>query len=105
MLEATPFEERQFLRKDSAKSWVFPGCSDGKASVCNAGDPGSIPGLGRSPEKEMATYFSTLAWKIPWREEPGRLQSMGLQKQLHFTKTRNKQESRESSLLFNIETK
>ena len=28
---------------------VFPGGSDGKASVCNAGDPGSIPGLGRSP--------------------------------------------------------
>ena len=56
-------------------------------------------------EKEMATHSSTLAWKIPWREEPGRLQSMGLQKQLHFTKTRNKQESRESSLLFNIETK
>ena len=29
-------------------------------------------------EKEMATHFSTLAWKIPWTEEPGRLQSMGL---------------------------
>ena len=29
----------------------FPGSSDGKASVCNAGDPGSIPGLGRSPGK------------------------------------------------------
>ena len=28
-------------------------------------------------EKEMATYSSTLAWRIPWREEPGRLQSMG----------------------------
>ena len=28
-------------------------------------------------EKEMATHFSTLAWKIPWMEEPGRLQSMG----------------------------
>ena len=28
-------------------------------------------------EKEMATYSSTLAWKIPWTEEPGRLQSMG----------------------------
>ena len=27
-------------------------------------------------EKEMATYSSTLAWKIPWMEEPGRLQSM-----------------------------
>ena len=30
-------------------------------------------------EKEMATHFSILAWKIPWIEEPGRLQSMGLQ--------------------------
>ena len=28
-------------------------------------------------EKEMATHSSTLAWKIPWMEEPGRLQSMG----------------------------
>ena len=30
-------------------------------------------------EKEMATHSSILAWKIPWMEEPGRLQSMGLQ--------------------------
>ena len=30
-------------------------------------------------EKEMATHSSTLAWKIPWTEKPGRLQSMGLQ--------------------------
>ena len=29
-------------------------------------------------EKEMATHSSVLAWKIPWMEEPGRLQSMGL---------------------------
>ena len=32
-------------------------------------------------EKEMATHSSTLAWKIPWMEEPGGLQSMGLQSQ------------------------
>ena len=32
-----------------------------------------------SLEKEMATHSSTLAWKIPWMEKPGRLQSMGLQ--------------------------
>ena len=32
-------------------------------------------------EKDMATHSSTLAWKIPWTEEPGRLQSMGLQSQ------------------------
>ena len=31
--------------------YIFPGGSDGKESACNAGDPGSIPGLGRSPEE------------------------------------------------------
>ena len=31
-------------------------------------------------EKEMETYLGTLAWKIPWMEEPGRLQSMGSQR-------------------------
>ena len=37
-----------------------------------------VPSLGREDpmEKEMATHSSTLAWKIPWMEEPGRLQSM-----------------------------
>ena len=34
-------------------------------------------------EKEMATHSITLAWKIPWMEEPGRLQSMGLQRVRH----------------------
>ena len=35
------------------------------------------------PEKAMAPHASTLAWKIPWIEEPGRLQSMGLQRVGH----------------------
>ena len=34
-------------------------------------------------EKEMATHSSTLAWKIPWMEKAGRLQSMGLQRVRH----------------------
>ena len=34
-------------------------------------------------EKEMATHSSILAWRIPWTEEPGRLQSMGLQRVKH----------------------
>ena len=42
-------------------------------SVCSAGDPCSISGSGRSPEKGMATYWSILAWRIPWTDEPGRL--------------------------------
>ena len=38
-------------------------------------------GQGDSLEKEMATHSNILAWEIPWTEEPGRLQSMGLQSQ------------------------
>ena len=60
----------------------FPGDSEVKASACNVGDLGSIPGSGRSPgedplEKGMATHSSILAWRIPWTEEPGGLQSKG----------------------------
>ena len=61
----------------------FPGSSDSKASAYNAGDPGSIPGSERSPGEAMATHSSTLAWKIPWTKEPGRLQSMGSQRVGH----------------------
>ena len=91
----------------------FPCGSAGKESACNAGDLGSIPRLGRSPEEGkgyqlqhfglessmdctylpkqreavgslsqedpldegMASHSSILAWRIPWTEEPGRLQS------------------------------
>ena len=44
-----------------------------------------VPSLGREDllEKEMAIHCSTIAWKIPWAEEPGRLQSMGLQRVRH----------------------
>ena len=51
-----------------------------KNLVVNAGDVGSIPGLVRSPEEEVATHSSILAWEILWTEEPGGLQSMGLPK-------------------------
>ena len=57
----------------------FPGGSDGKEPTCNAGDLDLIPGLGRPLEEEVATYSSILAWRIPWTEEYGGLQSMGLQ--------------------------
>ena len=44
-----------------------------------------VRSLGREDplEKEMATHSSTLVWKIPWTEEPGRLQSMGSQRVGH----------------------
>ena len=110
----------------------FPGSSAVKESACNAGDPSSIPGLGRSPGEEigyplqyswaslvsqMIIYFQCVRlgfnpWvgKIPWRrwwqptpvflpgeslwtEEPGRLQSMGLQRVLHKWATKHSTES------------
>ena len=99
-------------------------CSSvGRESACNAGDPGSIPGLGISSgegigyplqyswaslvaqmiknlpamwetwvwtlaredplEEGTATHSSLLAWRIPWTEEPGGLQSMELQRVGH----------------------
>ena len=53
------------------------------ANEADARDAGSIPGWRRSPGKEMATHSSILAWEIPWIDEPGRLQSMGLQRVRH----------------------
>ena len=49
----------------------------------NAGDirdVGSIPGSGRPPEEGVATHSNILAWRIPWTEEPGGLQSTGSQR-------------------------
>ena len=46
----------------------------------NAVDSGLISGLGRFLEKRMVTHSSVLAWRIPWTEEPGGLQSAGSQK-------------------------
>ena len=62
---------------------LFHHGSDGKVPAYNAGDRGSIPALGRSPGEGNSTQSSILAWKIPWTEEPGRLQSMGSQKVGH----------------------
>ena len=57
----------------------LPYSSDGKESACNAEDPGSITGSGRSLEKGMATHSSILAWRISQTEEPGGLQFVGSQ--------------------------
>ena len=107
-----------------------PDSSVGKKSACNAGDPGSIPGSGRSTgegidyplqyswaslvaqlvknppamwetwvrslgwedplEKGMATHSSILAWRIPWTEEHGWLQSVGSQRVGHDLATEQK---------------
>ena len=54
-----------------------------KNPPANVGDVGSIPGLRRSAGGEVATHSRILAWEIPWTEEPGRLQSLGLQRGGH----------------------
>ena len=51
-----------------------------KTLPANAGDMGLIPGCDDLLEKEMETHSSILAWEIPWTEETGELQSMGLQR-------------------------
>ena len=61
----------------------FPGGLDGKESTCNAGDAGLIPGAGRSPGEVNGNPFQYSCLRIPWTEEPGGLQSMGLQRVGH----------------------
>ena len=51
-----------------------------KESAYSAGDVGSILGREDPMEKEIATHSSILAWRIPWTEKPGGLQSIGSQK-------------------------
>ena len=58
----------------------FPGGLVGKESACNAGDLGLIPGSGRSLGEGNSNHSSILAWRIPWTEEPGGLQSTGSQR-------------------------
>ena len=58
----------------------FPGVSAIKNLLANAGAAGAeVRSLGREDplEEDMATHSSILAWRIPWTEEPGGLQSMG----------------------------
>ena len=61
----------------------FPGGSVGKEFPCNAGDTGevdSIPESGRSSGGGHGNPLQYFAWRIPWTEEPGRLQSIGSQR-------------------------
>ena len=109
--------------------WGFPGTSGGKESTCNAGDPSSIPGLGRSPGEGIGyplQYFwvslvtqtvktacnsgnlgsisglgrspggghgNPLHKESPWTEEPGGLQSTGLEKVRHNRVTKHTAQS------------
>ena len=78
-----PLQTFIFFGKPITPLWGFSDGSDGKESACNVGDLGSILGSGKSAGEGMATHSSILARRIPWTEEPGRLQSMGLQRVEH----------------------
>ena len=76
-----PFASEMGLRGITwGEAFGLPSDSDSKESACNVGD--QIRSLGREDplEKGMATHFSILAWRIPWTQELGRLQSMGSQR-------------------------
>ena len=53
------------------QSWASLVAQMVKNSAASAGDPGLIPGSGRSPGKEMTTHSGILTWEIPWTGEPG----------------------------------
>ena len=61
----------------------LPCDSDSKEYTCNAGDQVQSLDPEDSLEKGMATHSSILAWRVPWTEEPGRIQSMGSQRLMH----------------------
>ena len=62
----------------------FPGGASGKEPTCQCGRVlGLTPGLGRFPGGEHGKNSSILAWRIPWTEEPGGLQSIRQQKVGH----------------------
>ena len=73
------FQKHVLLLCLNSLNKCFPGRSVVKNPPANAEDSGSIPGSGRPLEEGMVTHSSILAWRIPWTEEPGGLQSMRLQ--------------------------
>ena len=71
-------KEIQPVYSEGDQSWVFIGRTDAEAEtpVCFIYTPNNRY-IVKYTEKAMAPHSSTLAWEIPWMEEPGRLQSMG----------------------------
>ena len=65
---------REKIQSQCSINQGFPGSSVGKESACNAGDPGSIPGLGRSPGEGNGNPLQNSCLENP-TEEPGGLYS------------------------------
>ena len=73
------------LQPQSLPKYIIslPGGSDSRESACNTGDLDSVSGLGRSPGERNGNPPQYFACRIPWTEEPGRLQPMGSQRVEH----------------------
>ena len=72
-----------FFPLKMTRSNGFLGGSDGKESACNEGNQVRSLSWEDLLEKGMATHSRILAWRIPWTEEPGGLQSLGSQRVGH----------------------
>ena len=83
MLGPTQISSTGSLNNQSRASQVALVVKNLPAKAGDVREVGSIPGSGRSPGGGMATHSSILAWRIPWTEEPGGLQSMGSQRVRH----------------------
>ena len=83
MAQGISCSEARGIFPDQGLNLGFPGGSDSKASACNAGEPGSIPGSGRSPGEGNGNPLQHSCLEIPWMEEPDRLQSVGSQRIEH----------------------
>ena len=75
-------QENIYLLKFMVENLGFPGDSDSKESICNAGDSVQSQDQEDPLEKGMVPHSSILAWRILWPEEPGR--SVGSQRIRHY---------------------
>ena len=78
--------QKELVSGKKVTGWTSQGVLMVKNPPTKAGDLtdiDSIPGSGRSLEEGTATHSSILAWRTPWTEVPGRLQSTGLQRAGH----------------------
>ena len=66
------------IREHNGASQLALVVKNSPANIEDIRDVGSGAGLGRSPGGRLVTHFSFLDWRIPWTEEPGGLQSIGL---------------------------
>ena len=80
----------------------LPRWLSGEESVCQAEGAGSILGWKDALKKEMATHSNILAWKIPWKEEPDRLQYTGSQRVGHKATNTHTQNSSTFCLILRL---